>query len=112
MGWVERGWTEMFMTHPRPWGLSVAAGELVLGLLLLYGGRAAKIGWIGVIAFHMVLVLFGWVFLFWSAPVLVALLLLARRDWPRLTATEPPTGACWVEVRVRAGQLIGLFDVT
>lgn len=90
MGWVERGWNEIFMADPRAWGLAVAAGELALGLLLLHGGRMAKVGWIGVIGFHIALVLFGWVFLFWSIPALVVLVLLARRDWPRLTAPEPP----------------------
>lgn len=90
--WVERGWNDIFMTNPRFWGPAVAGGELTLGLLLLHGGRAAKAGWIGVIGFHIALVLFGWAFLFWSTPALAVLILLARRDWPRLTAPEPPDG--------------------
>lgn len=50
---------EVFMANPRVWGLTVAAGELMLGLLLLRGGPAAKVGCLGVIGFHLALVLFG-----------------------------------------------------
>ncbi len=69
--------------------MGVAAGELTLGLLLLRGGYAAKIGWLGVIGFHLALVLFGWGFLIWSAPALAALVVLSWRDWPRLSIREP-----------------------
>ncbi|MEO8829380.1 hypothetical protein [Lapillicoccus sp.] len=89
VAWVERGWNEIFMASPRVWGLAVAAGELMLGLLLLRGGRAAKVGWLGVIGFTLALVLFGWGFLIWSAPALGVLVLLTRRDWPRLSTREP-----------------------
>lgn len=96
MAWVERGWNEVFMANPRMWGLAVAAGELTLGVLLLRGGYAAKIGWLGVIGFHLALVLFGWGFLIWSAPALAVLVVLTRRDWPRLGtkgSTSAPLGA-------------------
>ena len=56
----------------------------MLGILLLRGGGAAKVGWLGVIGFHLALVLFGWVLLIWSGPAIAVLVLLARRDWPRL----------------------------
>lgn len=93
MDWVENGWQEIFMAHPRAWGLTVAAGELALGLLLLRGGRAAKAGWIAVVGFHFALVLFGWTFLLYAAPALVVLVTLARRDWPRLGAHEPDSSS-------------------
>jgi hypothetical protein len=60
------------------------AGELTLGLLLLAGGTWARVGWVGVIAFHVALMLFGWGFWIWSVPVLVFLVVAARRDWPAL----------------------------
>ena len=88
MEWVERGWNEVFMAHPRLWGLAVAAVQLALGLLLLHGGRAAKVGWIGVIGFHLALVLFGWIYLIWVVPAVMVLVVLARRDWPRLAGPK------------------------
>lgn len=94
--WVQRGWNDIFMANPRAWGFALAAGELTLGLLLLGAGGAAKVGWLGVIAFHLSLVLFGWGFLTWSAPALAVLMLLARRDWPRLSTREisaPPVSS-------------------
>jgi hypothetical protein len=44
------------------------------------GGVAARLGWMGLIAFHVLLVLFGWGFLFWSGPVLTFLVWVAVRD--------------------------------
>ena len=90
MGWVERGWRGIFMGHPLVWGLALSVGELAIGLLLLRGGTSAKIGWIGVIGFHVALTLFGWGFLIWSVPALGVLVPVAWRDWPGLTPREPP----------------------
>jgi hypothetical protein len=77
-------WAEVFMATPSAWGLAVMAGELTLGLLLLAGGTWARAGWVGVIGFHVALMLFGWGFWIWSVPVLVFLVVAARRDWPAL----------------------------
>jgi hypothetical protein len=81
-GLVRRGWSELFMAHPASWGLAVAAGEAVLGALLLLGGRAARVGWIGVLTFHVLLMLFGYGFWLWSVPALALFGWLAARDWP------------------------------
>lgn len=83
---VRDGWADVFMAAPVAWGLGLCAGETVIGALLLARGRAAKVGWCTAIAFHMLLMLFGWGFWLWSVPVLAALLVLARSDWPSLTA--------------------------
>ena len=77
---VRTAWHEVFMAAPVAWGLMLAAGELLLGLLLLHGGPAARVGWDGVIAFHLMLVLFGWGFLLWSGPALAVLVPAALRD--------------------------------
>jgi hypothetical protein len=82
--WVRTGWEQVFMAAPSGWGLALALGELGLGLLLFRGGAAARVGWVGVITFHVLLVLFGWGFLLWSGPVLVFLVWAAVRDWPGL----------------------------
>ena len=73
-------WHDVFMANPEAWGLAVMAGELLLGILLLSGGRAAVWGWYGVIAFHVALMVFGFGFWLWSAPALVLLVWLAHRD--------------------------------
>jgi len=77
---VREGWHQIVMVHPEFWGLCLMAGEIVLGTLLLVGGRAARWGWVGVITFHVLLMLFGVGFWLWSLPALALLVWLARRD--------------------------------
>lgn len=81
---VRTAWAEVFMAEPAAWGLAVAAGELLLGLLLLLGHRWARVGWAGVIGFHLALSLFGWGFLLWTVPALAFLVPAARADWRHL----------------------------
>ena len=81
---VRSSWRDVFMAAPVAWGLALAAGELALGILLFRGGLAARLGWAGVIVFHVLLVLFGWGFLFWSGPALAFLVWAAVRDWSAL----------------------------
>ncbi|WP_197060639.1 hypothetical protein [Arthrobacter sp. L77] len=83
---IEKAWNEIFMAAPARWGLALAAGEATLGVLLLRGGQWAKAGWIGVIAFHVGLMLFGWGFWLWSVPALAVLIWAARADWRSLQA--------------------------
>jgi hypothetical protein len=91
--WVREAWGDIFMAHPVLWGLAVMTAELAMGVLLLVGGRAARLGWVGVIAFHVGLMLFGWGFWLWSVPALAFLVTAARRDWPRLSARPGPQQA-------------------
>jgi len=79
-GFVREGWREIVMTAPAVYGLLLMAGEVCAGALLLVGGRAARIGWIAVIVFHLLLMLFGWWVWAWSLPALAVLVTLARRD--------------------------------
>jgi hypothetical protein len=78
---VSSGWQNIFMAHPAAWGLVTAAGETALGLLLLRGGRSAKLGWAGVVAFHLALMIFGWGLWVWCVPALAFLILIAGRGW-------------------------------
>jgi hypothetical protein len=79
-------WNDVVMANPSFWGLLLAVGEIVLGVLLLYGGpTAARVGWIGVIAFHVLLMAFGPGIWLWCIPVLAVLVPAARADWPQLT---------------------------
>jgi hypothetical protein len=85
-GFVRDGWSEVFMATPVFWGLCLFLGETLLGVLLLCGGPWARLGWIGVIAFNLLLMLFGFGFWFWSLPALAVLVPLARADWPYLSS--------------------------
>lgn len=84
-GFVREGWADIVMANPSSWGLLAMLGELTLAVLLLVGGRAAKLGWAGVIVFHVLLMLFGFGFWLWSVPALAVLVPLAVRDWPSLS---------------------------
>jgi hypothetical protein len=85
---VRTGWQDIVMAAPSVYGLLLMAGEITAGTLLLIGGRAAPVGWAAVIAFHVLLMLFGWWVWAWSLPVLVLLGWLAARD---LRAPEEPS---------------------
>jgi hypothetical protein len=80
-GFVRTGWREIVMAAPAVYGLLLMAGEVTAGTLLLLGGRPARAGWVVVITFHVLLLLFGWGFWAWSVPALALLVPLARRDW-------------------------------
>jgi len=77
---VRDGWQEIFMAQPVVFGLLLMAGETALGILLLVGGRWASVGWAGAIAFHLLLMLFGFGVWLWCIPALAALVALARKD--------------------------------
>jgi hypothetical protein len=88
-GFVREGWSQVFMADPALWGACLFLGETILGIALLAGGRAARLGWYGVIVFHVLLMLFGfWVWL-WSLPAITVLVLLARRDRRNLLPADP-----------------------
>lgn len=80
MPWVRTAWREVFMANPSAWGLAVAAGELMIGMAILAGGRWARLGLVGAIGFHVALMLFGLGFWAWSLPMLVLLVALRRRS--------------------------------
>ena len=84
LGFVRTGWAEVFMANPVVWGLLLAAGEILMGSLLLRGGSTARVGWVCVVAFHVLLMLFGWGFWAWSVPALFVLVRAARTDWRQL----------------------------
>jgi hypothetical protein len=89
LGFVRTGWSEVFMVNPAAWGFALFLGETLLGLCLLAGGRWVRAGWVGVIAFHVGLMLFGFGIWLWSVPALALLVALARADWPQLTSPTP-----------------------
>ena len=77
---VRTGWQDIVMAAPAVYGLLLMAGEITAGTLLLVGGRAARVGWVAVITFHVLLMVFGWWVWAWSLPALALLGWLAVRD--------------------------------
>ncbi|HEY0643551.1 MAG TPA: hypothetical protein VGD39_09050 [Nocardioides sp.] len=90
---VTDAWHSVVMARPTVWFLLLAAGEVTLGLLLLRGGPPAKAGWVGVIAFHVLLMSFGFGIWMWSLPALALLVPAAVADWPALTGPGARTPA-------------------
>lgn len=90
---VVRGWADIVMAAPTFWILLLATGELVLGVLLLRGGLGARVGWVGVLVFHVLLMFFGPGTWLWCLPVLAILTPIARADWAALGAVEEPGAA-------------------
>jgi hypothetical protein len=58
-------------------GLLVAF-EVTVGVLVLWGGRAAVWGMVAVIGFHFGLMFFGWIFWIWAVSAIVGVALLLR----------------------------------
>ncbi|GAB7006659.1 hypothetical protein JCM18899A_41320 [Nocardioides sp. AN3] len=86
LGFVSRGWSDVFMAQPRLWALALAIAETAAGVLLLTRGRAVAVGWCAVIVFHALLLLFGFGFWLWAVPAIVVLSTLAwadRAEWRR-----------------------------
>jgi len=78
---------------PHDWifiGLLVAF-EATVGVMVLFAGRPRRIALVLILAFHVALVSFGWVYLVWVLPMAVALVLLLRaeRQENRLDASGP-----------------------
>lgn len=100
--WVTGTWRDVVMAAPYVWFLLLASGEVILGCLLLRGGRAARWGWAGVLAFHVLLMTFGFGFWLWSVPALAFLGLAAQADWPHLV----PRKEALRDVRQPGGRVV------
>jgi hypothetical protein len=77
---VRTGWRDIVMVAPAFYGLLLMAGEVTAGAMLLTGGRAARFGWVAVISFHVLLLVFGWWVWVWCVPALALLTWLATND--------------------------------
>ena len=80
---VRDGWDSVFMSTPVLWASLLLMGEIVIGVLLVIGGPLARWGWGAVVAFHLLLLLFGWWVWAYAVPALAVVALLARRDLTR-----------------------------
>jgi hypothetical protein len=58
-------------------------------VLVLIGGRAAVVGMIAILGFHVGLMFFGWAFWVWSLPMLAGIMLLLRAQLIELRKSHP-----------------------
>lgn len=82
---VRDTWESVVVPH-QTWFIGVLiAFEAAAGALVLVEGRVRQTALLLLVAFNVALVSFGWGFLVWSVPMVVALTLLwrAARTWPR-----------------------------
>ena len=88
--WVADAWEAVVpANHVLLIGLLVLF-EAIVGVLILSGGRRTQLGYVGAIAFHSALWLFGWietVYVLLMLPALILLLLAERRA---AAAPAPP----------------------
>ena len=77
---VRTGWTDIVMAAPGFYGLLLMAGEVTAGALLLVGGRAARVGWLAVIAFHFLLLVIPTTLMGLSLPLLARGAVAASRE--------------------------------
>jgi hypothetical protein len=90
---VREGWLTIVMSNPGLWIGLLAAGELLIGVALLIGDRWTLPAYGAIIAFHLALVLFGWGFLTWAAPVVLLLAIATRRELTPRQRTKDPSNA-------------------
>jgi len=83
---VRDTWESVVVPH-HGWFIGMLiAFEAVAGVLVLVEGRVRQTALLSLVAFNVALVAFGWGFLVWSVPLVVALTLLWRADrsWRRV----------------------------
>jgi hypothetical protein len=87
---VRDTWASLVVPHHHLFIGLLVVFEAAVGVLVLLGGRLREVGLGAAVAFHVALVSFGWGFLLWSGPMVLALLLLLRAE--HRAHTVLPTG--------------------
>jgi hypothetical protein len=85
-------WNSLVVPNHEPFILLLIAFEATVGVLVLLRGRPRRLGLLLVLAFHVALVSFGWAFLVWSGPMVLATILLLRA-----MSQERRAGPSWYE---------------
>jgi hypothetical protein len=84
-------WESLVVPHDWIFIGMLVAFEATMGVLVLIPGRSRRIALALILAFHVALVSFGWVYLVWVVPMVTALVLLRRAEQQehRLEAPGP-----------------------
>lgn len=92
--WVTTAWQAIVVPHVVVFIGLLALFEAAVGILALRGGHATLIGYVGVIAFYLLLWLFGWMELVWVLVMIPPMLVLLRVEKRAAPADAPdPTVA-------------------
>lgn len=75
---VRDTWAAVVAPHQEFWIGLLIAFEAIAGGLVLSGGRRATVGLVSLLAFHVLLLPFGWFLYAWSLPMLAGIGLLLR----------------------------------
>jgi hypothetical protein len=90
---VRDAWHTLVVPSHHWWIGALIGFELTVGVLALMGGRATRLSYGLVIAFHVALMSFGFGFWLWAAPMIVATATLLRAERanavPRLAGGAP-----------------------
>lgn len=78
--WVTEAWRSVFVPNQALFVALLATFELIVGVLIVSGGRLTQAGLVAAIAFHLALWLFGGVQLAWTIVMLPFLALLLRAE--------------------------------
>ena len=87
---VRDTWRAIVVPHAALWIGVLVVFELVVGLLVLRGGRGARAGLVAAIAMHLALPLFGWITTAWALVMLIAFGLLLRAELSDTAADADP----------------------
>jgi hypothetical protein len=90
-GFVTDTWESLVVPNEAFFIGLLVVGEATLGLMVLVEGRVREWALRALILFNVLLVSFGWGFLVWSVPLVVALSLLLRagRRWAPVWGVAP-----------------------
>ena len=80
-GWVTEAWRAVVPPHDVLLIGLLVAFEATVGVMILSGGRLARVGLVGAIAFHVCLALFfSWFFTVYGLAMLLPLVMLLRAE--------------------------------
>jgi hypothetical protein len=79
--WVTRAWEAVVPPSQLPLIGLLAVFEATVGVLALGGGRATRLGYVGVIAFYCALWPFGWIETVWVLAMVAPMVVLLYAEW-------------------------------
>ena len=89
VAWVSDTWEALVVPHHTFFIGLLIAFEATVGVLVLVGGPLRQAGLLLLIAFNVAVVSFGWAYLAWTVPMVLALSLL----WRAGRAPQPTGGS-------------------